>query len=260
MLCLPFRQRNCKLPERQNTLILGILLGLGQMTAIGKLPERQTHPNPGHRPGCLKGKHIPALGTALGSGFESNDSIEQLPERQRHPNPGHRPGSRKPHNNQALKGRNKKYTMAQSLAQVYLHTVFSTKYRQKLITPDIEPSLYAYIVGVISNQGGITLEINGISDHIHILSTLPRTVTIAKYLEEIKRSSSKWMKAQSLDFKNFAWQGGYATFSVSASKVNVVSKYIRNQKEHHKKLTYKEEVIQFLKEYKVEYNEQYLWD
>ena len=150
--------------------------------------------------------------------------------------------------------------MAQSLAQVYLHSIFSTKYRQNLIIPEVEAPLYGYIGGIIKNIGGTPIEINGMPDHIHILSTLPRTVTIAKYLEEIKKSSSKWIKTQDAAFQKFAWQGGYATFSVSSSKVEVVARYIQNQKEHHKRLTFQQEVIKFLEEYNVEYNEQYLWD
>lgn len=150
--------------------------------------------------------------------------------------------------------------MAQSLAQVYLHSIFSTKYRQNLIISEVEVPLYSYIGGIIKNVGGTPIEVNGMPDHIHILSTIPRTVTIAKYLEEIKKSSSKWIKTQGAAFQKFAWQGGYATFSVSSSKVEVVARYIRNQKEHHKRMTFQQEVIKFLEEYNVEYNEQYLWD
>jgi REP element-mobilizing transposase RayT len=150
--------------------------------------------------------------------------------------------------------------MPQSLAKVYLHTVFSTKYRQPLILPEVEESLYNYIGGIIKSMGGYPLIINGVSDHIHILSTLPRTVTIAKYLEEIKKNSSKWIKTQGPDFKSFAWQNGYGTFSVNSLGVGVVTNYIRNQKRHHNQLSFKEEVIQILDEYDVEYDEKYLWD
>ncbi|MCB0593741.1 MAG: transposase [Phaeodactylibacter sp.] len=133
--------------------------------------------------------------------------------------------------------------MAQSLAQVYLHSVFSTKYRQNLIIPEVESQLYAYIGGIINNLGGRPLIINGVPDHVPILSTLPRTVTIAKYLEEIKKNSSKWVKSQSPDLNLFAWQNGYAAFSVSSSRIGAVTNYIKKQKEHHKRLTFKEEVI-----------------
>ena len=150
--------------------------------------------------------------------------------------------------------------MAQSFAQVYLHTVFGTKYRDHLITDEIAPKLFSYLGGIIKNLGGTPIEINGMPDHVHILSTLPRTITIAKYLEQIKKSSSKWMKNQHSVSRNFAWQNGYATFSVSSSKVRAVKRYIENQTEHHKKLNFKQEVIRFLEEYQVKYDEKYLWD
>lgn len=150
--------------------------------------------------------------------------------------------------------------MPQSLAKVYLHIVFSTKYRRNLILPKIEKELYAYIGGVIKNLKGMPIKINGMPDHIHILATLPRTITIAKFLEEIKRSSSKWIKTQGSEFVDFSWQGGYGVFSVSQSKVEIVSKYISNQKAHHSKKTFKAELIEFLEQYEVEYDEKYLWD
>lgn len=150
--------------------------------------------------------------------------------------------------------------MPQSLSKVYLHIIFSTKNRENLILPKVEKELYAYLGGVIKNLKGIPIIINGMPNHVHILSTFPRTITIAKFLEEIKKSSSKWIKTQGREFVGFSWQGGYAAFSVSQSKVDVVSKDIINQKEHHKKITFQEEVIQFLEKYGVEYDEKYLWD
>ncbi|MCB9295778.1 MAG: transposase [Lewinellaceae bacterium] len=132
--------------------------------------------------------------------------------------------------------------------------------RQHLIIPEVESQLYAYIGEIVNNLGGRPLMINGVPDHIHILSTLPRTVTIAKYQEEIKKNSSKWVKAQRPDLNLFAWQNGYAVFSVSSSRIGAVTNYIKKQKEHHKRLTFKEEVIRFLDEYDVEYDEKYLWD
>jgi len=150
--------------------------------------------------------------------------------------------------------------MAQSLSKIYLHTVFSTKYRNALIKKEIEEELFAYIGDTIKRDGGIPFLINGTENHIHILSTLPRTITLAKYIENIKRNSSRWIKGKGSDYLNFAWQNGYATFSVSSSRVDIVKKYISNQKEHHKKIVFKEELILFLKEYKIDYDEKYLWD
>jgi len=150
--------------------------------------------------------------------------------------------------------------MSQSLAQIYIHIVFSTKYRKPLIQPEIEEELYAYIGGIIKSLKGNSIKINGVSNHIHILATLPKTITLSKFLEEIKRSSSKWIKTKGEDYKNFSWQRGYGAFSVSSYKVDVVKNYIAKQKEHHKSKDFKAEFIKFLDEYKVEYDDRYLWD
>ena len=150
--------------------------------------------------------------------------------------------------------------MPQSLSKVYLHIVFSTKERVDLITADIEQELYSYMGGTIKGLGGIPIRINGMPNHVHILCTLPRTVSVARYLEEIKRSSSKWIKTKDSRFNSFAWQGGYGVFSVSESQTSKVASYIDNQKEHHKKSTFKEEFKAFLDLYEIDYDQNYLWD
>jgi len=131
--------------------------------------------------------------------------------------------------------------MAQSLSQLYTHIVFSTKNHYPFIKPVIEKELYAYIGGTIKKSGGIPFMINGMENHIHIFSTLPRTVALSKFIEDIKRNSSRWIKTKGVEYKHFGWQNGYAGFSVSSSKKDAVVKYIAHQKEHHKILTYKEE-------------------
>lgn len=150
--------------------------------------------------------------------------------------------------------------MAQSLAQLYTHIVFSTKKHFPFIKPEIETELYAYIGGTIKRIGGIPFMINGMDDHIHIFSTLPRTVALSKFVEDIKRNSSRWIKTKGAAYRNFTWQNGYAGFSVSSSKKDTVVRYIANQKEHHKTVSYKEEVLKFLQEYNIDYDERYLWD
>ena len=97
-------------------------------------------------------------------------------------------------------------------------------------------------------------------DHIHIFSTLPRTVSLSKFVEDIKHNSSRWIKTKGVAYKGFAWQNGYAGFSVSSSKKDTIVRYIANQKEHHKIVSYKEEVLKFLQEYNLDYDERYLWD
>ncbi|NOX45706.1 MAG: transposase [Chlorobi bacterium] len=105
--------------------------------------------------------------------------------------------------------------MSQSLAKVYIHNVFSTKHCVPLITDDVRKNLHSYIIGTLSNIGSYVNEIYANPDHIHVLCTLPRVVTIAELISKIKTPSSKWLKKQGIE--NFAWQDGYGAFSVSAS-------------------------------------------
>jgi REP element-mobilizing transposase RayT len=102
-------------------------------------------------------------------------------------------------------------------------------------------------------------EIGGVEDHVHLLLSLPRTLTISNLLEDIKKISSKWMKDNAKGLKYFGWQNGYGVFSVSESVKEKVIEYIQNQKEHHKKVTFQEEFLKFLKVNKVPYNEEFLW-
>jgi putative transposase len=150
--------------------------------------------------------------------------------------------------------------MPQSLTQVYVHIVFSTKYRYHAITPEIEPELFAYIGDNIKRMNGIPILINGDSDHIHILSTLPKTVSLSKFIEDIKRNSSRWIKTKGSEYVQFYWQVGYGAFSVSPSKKDSVLNYIARQKIHHRKQTYQDELLAFLKKYQMEYDVRYLWD
>jgi len=148
--------------------------------------------------------------------------------------------------------------MPQSLAKVYVHIVFTTKYRQSLINDDIRTELHSYMIGVLSNLGSYTYEIYANPDHIHILCTLPRTITMAELVSKAKTSTSKWIKQKGI--LGFGWQDGYGIFSVNAYGLNTVKKYIRNQPRHHIKKNYKDELRQFFKEYEIEYDERYVWD
>lgn len=150
--------------------------------------------------------------------------------------------------------------MPQSLAQIYVHLVFSTKERRPFIQRNIESQLYAYMADTIKRMDGIPCLINGTEDHIHVLSSFSRTVTLAKYIEEIKRNSSRWIKTKDPGYEKFSWQNGYGAFSVSSSRVNAVKLYIAGQKEHHRVVTFKEEFLEFLRKYNIEYDERYLWD
>ena len=150
--------------------------------------------------------------------------------------------------------------MPQSLAKVYVHIIFSTKNRKPFITKDITNELYAYIAGILKNLKSDVIKINGTQDHLHILCTLPRTITIAKVLEETKKSSSKWIKTKGVKWVKFAWQDGYGIFSISESDLIETTSYIANQENHHKRLSFKEELKKFLEDYGIEYDERYLWD
>jgi REP element-mobilizing transposase RayT len=150
--------------------------------------------------------------------------------------------------------------MSQSLAQIYVHIVFSTKDRYSFIQQAIEPELFAYMGDTIKRIGGIPYLINGTANHIHLLSSLPRAIALSKYIEEIKRNSSRWIKTKNSDYEKFAWQNGYGAFSVSSSQKDSVVKYIAGQKEHHQKITFEDEFLTFLKKYNVQYDLRYLWD
>ncbi len=148
--------------------------------------------------------------------------------------------------------------MPQSLSKVYIHCVFSTKKCMPLITDAVRKDLHSYIIGTLSNIGSYVNEIYANPDHLHVLCTLPRTITIAELISKIKTSSSKWIKKQGI--VNFSWQNGYGSFSVSSSKVMIVEKYILNQPEHHKKVSFKDELRIFFNEYNIKFDEQYAWD
>ena len=148
--------------------------------------------------------------------------------------------------------------MPQSLSKVYIHYIFSTKNGETKIANVIRKDLHSYIIGTISKIGSYVYEIFANPDHIHILCTLPRTITIADLVSKIKTSSSKFIKKKGIT--NFSWQNGYGAFSVSSSKIEVVKQYILNQEEHHKKVSFKEEYRIFLREYKIDYDERYVWD
>ncbi|MDC0584212.1 IS200/IS605 family transposase [Bacteroidales bacterium] len=148
--------------------------------------------------------------------------------------------------------------MPQSLSKIYVHIVFSTKFRENLIKEEIRQELQKYIIGCLNDLKSYTEEIYINPDHLHILCTLPRTITIAQIVSKIKAPSSKWMKTKGI--VGFSWQDGYGAFSVSASNVDAVKKYILNQPEHHKKENFKEELVLFFKKYNIEYDERYVWD
>lgn len=148
--------------------------------------------------------------------------------------------------------------MAGTYTNLLYHIVFSTKERRQLITPAIEAELYNYIGGIIRGLKGVQLEIGGIADHVHILAKFKPTLSLSDAVRDIKANSSKWLNEKSKIYK-FGWQDGFSAFTVSESQVERVVGYIQNQKRHHKRKTFQEELVELLGKNRVEYEERYLW-
>ncbi len=150
--------------------------------------------------------------------------------------------------------------MPQSLSQVYVHIIFSTKNRQNFIDSRIENSLYEYLGGICKGLDCNPVIVGGHKNHVHILCLLSRKITQMKLLEEIKKQSSKWIKTKDPAYSNFYWQDGYGIFSINPKETEKVIDYIQLQKEHHKHKSFQDEFIDFLKKYQVKYDERYIWD
>ena len=150
--------------------------------------------------------------------------------------------------------------MAQSLSKILLHVVFSTKNRKRFILPDLQKPLHAYLAGACRALGSEAYRVGGTEDHVHIACTLPRTLTVSKLLEEIKKTSSAWFKGQDPSCRGFAWQAGYGVFSLGQSQLAALVHYIETQEEHHQSISFEEELLTLFKRYAVEYNERYLWE
>jgi putative transposase len=150
--------------------------------------------------------------------------------------------------------------MSQSLSKLMVHIVFHVKHNSCLIRREDKHELYAYMGSIINDNESIPIIINGVDNHVHILTIMSKNIALAKLVEEIKRHSSRWIKTKDTHYANFKWQGGYAGFSVSESVLPIIKRYIENQEEHHKKINYKEEYLMFLREYGIEFDEKYLWN
>jgi len=150
--------------------------------------------------------------------------------------------------------------MPQSLSSILIHLVFSTKNREPFITPAIETELHPYLAKIFRELKSPSLTIDGTVDHLHILFSLGRVIKVADLIEEVKTESSKWIKTKGWEFRNFHWQRGYGAFSIGQSNVPILKRYIRNQKKHHQRVTFKDEYRKFLKAYGIDYDERYVWD
>ena len=150
--------------------------------------------------------------------------------------------------------------MGHTYTRLLAHIVFSTKGRLPLITDDIAPRLHAYIGGIVREAGGTALRINGVNDHLHILASVPTTSSIADLLRTIKANSSGWVHTTFPNSTTFSWQSGYSAFSVSPEESDRVEAYIAGQADHHRIVSYQDEVRSLLRSCGIELDERYAWD
>jgi len=150
--------------------------------------------------------------------------------------------------------------MSKTFTQLYVHILFSVRYRQKLISDQIGELIHKYITGIITKRDQKLLAVNSVDDHIHILVSLKADCCISSLVRDIKAGSSKLINKNRLAGSQFNWQEGYGAFSYSKSQINRVATYIENQKVHHMKKNYEDEYIELLEKFDIEYNTQYLFD
>ena len=140
------------------------------------------------------------------------------------------------------------------------HIIFSTKHRENTINMSFRDNLYSYIGGIIKNADGTLITIGGIENHIHILAHLHQSHTLSEMVRNIKAGSSHWINTECDLPRHFSWQTKYGAFSVSRSMEERISRYIQNQEEHHKKQSFQDEFIGFLRKHGIKYDEKYLWE
>jgi REP element-mobilizing transposase RayT len=150
--------------------------------------------------------------------------------------------------------------MSQSLVKIYIHLVYSTKNRQLWLPKAHQEGLWAYQAGIFEKWECPAIAIGGTDDHIHALFCLSKNLAPKEIVEQVKKSSSHWMKVDGPRNAAFAWQAGYAAFSVSQSAVEEVTHYIQNQEEHHRKMTFQDELRALFRRYNVAFDERYVWD
>jgi len=150
--------------------------------------------------------------------------------------------------------------MAHTFTKLLVHVVFSTKGRMACICGDIRARLFPYMGGIIRELGGKALAINGADDHVHLLLSMPPTISIADAMRVLKTNSSRWAHENGIPRSVFGWQTGYSAFSVSQSNCGAVSRYIQGQEQRHRKVSFHEELLRLLERHGVEYDERYIWE
>lgn len=150
--------------------------------------------------------------------------------------------------------------MADTFSQIYIQVVFAVQDRNALISHEWEEELYKYITGIVRNKGQKMLAINGTSNHIHFLIGMKPTCCLSDLVREVKKASNVFIKERNFTHNNFQWQEGFGAFSYSHSQLSNVIQYIEKQKEHHRRKTFKEEYLDFLKAFEIEFKDEYLFE
>ena len=150
--------------------------------------------------------------------------------------------------------------MANTYTQIYIHLVFAVKGRVNLVSPQWKDELYKYITGIVTNKKQKLIAINGMPDHIHILLGMKPDIALSDLVRDIKANSSKFINEQKFVTGKFEWQQGFGAFTLGHSQMDVIIQYINKQEEHHTAKTFKEEYIEFLKRYEIEYKTEYIFD
>ncbi len=150
--------------------------------------------------------------------------------------------------------------MLNTYSQMYVQVVIVVKFRKSLIHKSWKDELYKYITGIVTNKGQKLLRINGVENHVHILLNIKPNLALSDLVKDIKVNSTNWINDRGFNDAKFQWQEGFGAFTYSISQLDNVIKYIENQEEHHKKQSFKEEYILFLKNFEIEYKDEYLFD
>ena len=150
--------------------------------------------------------------------------------------------------------------MSHSFTNLLYHVVFSTKYRHPWLDPEVAPRVFAYLGGLVREDNGTALLVNGVADHVHLLVQLHQDHSVSAFLRALKARSSLWIHKTFPALEQFAWQTGYAAFTVSRSQAEKVRRYIANQENHHRKQSFQEEFRALLRKHGLEFSEEDLWD
>jgi putative transposase len=151
--------------------------------------------------------------------------------------------------------------MAQSLAKILVHGVFSTKERRPFLRDAaLRLEMHRYVGGILKHLECQPIIVGGVEDHVHLLASLSRTHTAAELVKEVKRSSSLWIKERDASMRDFYWQNGYGVFSIGFSQIEDVRRYIAEQEQHHRRLSFQDEFRLLLKRYEIPFDERYVWD